>query len=49
MTIEEKYSRWGAQGFPTPEVDSPIPKISEVYIEDSTKALEYVWFPPTEE
>ena len=30
----------GAQGFPTPEVDFPIPRISKVYIEDSRLPLD---------
>ena len=36
---------WEYRGFPTPWGWFPLPRISKVYIENSTKVLERVWFP----
>ena len=42
------FKGWGAQGFPTPDTDFPSLEF-QVYIENSTKVLEYVRFPPPKE
>ena len=37
------------RGFPTSEVDFPLPWISKVYTENNTKVLEHVLFTPLKE
>ena len=48
--VRDLFRGWGAQGFPTPEVDFPSLEFQKcIYIENSTKALEYVQLPPPKE
>ena len=50
MLHRDLFRGWGAQGFPTPEVDFPsLEFLKYIYIGNSTQVLKYVQFSPPEE